>query len=99
MSADGDYEEHILLTARSLRYCGSMTYPHSMQQNAIRPAATPGRWLTCSDDVLELGELDDTSPHATVSALFRAGRTEISGPQRGAGLEEIPGQLGLFQPS
>ncbi|WP_433211720.1 hypothetical protein ACQP00_51060 [Dactylosporangium sp. CS-047395] len=60
-----DFEEHLLLSARSMRYRSTVEYPFPMTQNSIYPADGAGRWLTRSHEerVVRLwriaGPLDD----------------------------------------
>ncbi|WP_433053319.1 hypothetical protein [Dactylosporangium sp. CS-033363] len=60
-----DFEEHLLLSARSMRCRSTVEYPVPMTQNSIYPADGAGRWLTRSHEerVVRLwqiaGPLDD----------------------------------------
>ncbi|MEU4712906.1 hypothetical protein AB0F73_04475 [Micromonospora purpureochromogenes] len=55
-----DAEEHLLLSACSLRCRSQMRYPHPHRSGSIYPAQQPSRWLTRhhEEDLLRLWQLD-----------------------------------------
>ncbi|WP_231935189.1 hypothetical protein [Micromonospora viridifaciens] len=55
-----DAEDHLLLSAHSLRYRSQVRYPHPHRSGAIHPTHQPGRWLTRhhEEDQLRLWQLD-----------------------------------------
>jgi hypothetical protein len=57
---DGDFENHFLLSARSLRWQADIDYGLDMTQNAIAAANGQGRWLTRGpDSTVRLWQLSD----------------------------------------
>ncbi len=55
-----DAEDHLLLSALSLRCRSQVRYPHHHSYGAVHPSYEPGRWLTRhhEDDQLRLWQLD-----------------------------------------
>jgi hypothetical protein len=57
---DGDFERHLLLSARSLRWQADVDYRLDMTQNAIAATDGRGRWLTAGPDAtVRLWQLPD----------------------------------------
>jgi hypothetical protein len=70
-----DLEDHLLLSARSLRCRSQVRYSHPHRSGTIHPKQQPGRWLTRhqEEDQLRLWQLDgrlDDEPLPGQTALL-----------------------------
>ncbi|MEV4135177.1 hypothetical protein AB0J72_23760 [Dactylosporangium sp. NPDC049742] len=60
VNADGDGEDHLLLSARRLHWQADVDYGIDMTQNAVAATDGQGRWLTNGPDaMLRLWKLPD----------------------------------------
>ena len=70
-----DFEDHLLLSTRTMRYRSTVEYAYPMTQNSIYPADEHDQWLTCNyqDRTVRLWQIDgplDDQPMPGQERLF-----------------------------
>ena len=68
---DSGFEEHLVLSTRTLRWQTDVDYGHTVTQNSIAATDGRGRWITSrsTDDTMRLWQLPDSIPETMPGQL------------------------------